>query len=264
MMTSKRFWAQVAFVSTMFTIGTGCATIIRQDEVGVRDTFGAISEDASGPGLKFFFLPIWDITSVPIRTVNLEVAADLPSREGLTIAAEVSILYRIQPDKAPEVLGTVGPDYEQGLILPVFRSVIADVTAKFDAKDMHTGRRAEIEKEVRTSMMKIVAKRGFDIEAVLLKSIRLPKDLSRSIEARMQAEQDAARMQFILAQERQEAERKVIQASGQRDAQRIVTESLTPDILRLRTIEAMESMANSKNAKVVITDGRTPVFLESD
>ena len=262
-MASSRLGASVLAIGIL-VVQTGCATIIRQDEVGVRDTFGSMAESPSGPGLKLFLLPIWDITPVPVRTVNVEVAADLPSREGLTIGAEVSILYRIEPKAAPKIMATIGEEYESSVILPVFRSVIADVTARFDAKDMHTGKRAEIEGEVRDSMMELVGARGFVIEAVLLKSVRLPQDLSRSIEARMQAEQEAARMKYVLEEERQEAQRKVIRASGERDAQKIVTESLTPDILRLRTIEAMERLAGSSNAKFVITDGRAPVFLEAD
>lgn len=263
-MLSGRISLKLGLILGTLTVHSGCATIIRQDEVGVRDTFGSISDSPSGPGLKFFFLPIWDITSMPIRTVNVEVTADLPSREGLTIGAVISILYRIEPDAAPKILATIGPEYEKSVILPVFRSAIADVTARFDAKDMHTSQRGEIGREVRESMMALVAKRGFVIEAVLLKSVRLPEDLSRSIEARMQAEQDAARMRYVLEEERQEAQRRVIKASGERDAQKIVTESLTPDILRLRTIEALERLASSPNAKVVITDGRSPVFLEAE
>lgn len=247
------------------SVGSGCATIIEQGEIGVRDTFGAISEEPVGPGLKMFFLPIWDVRAVPVRTVNIEVAADLPSREGLTIGAEVSILYRIDPEAAPSILGTIGPDYEQAVILPVFRSVIADVTARFDAKDMHTKQRSEIEDEVQRTMMALVGPRGFVIEAVLLKTVRLPRDLARSIEARMQAEQDAARMEFVLDRERKEAERLTIQAAGKRDAQKILSEGITPDLLELRRIEAFEALSRSNNAKVIITpDTKTPVVVQPE
>lgn len=262
-MNTKRLGIMATLIAAVGS--TGCATIINQGEVGVRDTFGALSDSPSGPGLKMFLWPIWDISSVPVRTVNIEVAANLPSREGLTIGAVCSILYRIDPDSAPKVLGEIGSDYEEAVILPVFRSVIADVSARYDAKDMHTKRRAEIEAEVRKTMMGLVGERGFVIEAVLLKSVRLPRDLSRSIEARMQAEQDAARMKFVLDRERQEAERLIIQASGKRDAQKILSEGITDDLLELRKIEAFEALSKSSNAKVIITPNeKTPVILETE
>ena len=106
-------------------LSTSCATVVSQGNVAVRDTFGAFSEEATGPGLKLFLWPIWDITTIPIRTQNLEVKAPLPSKEGLTIQSEVSILYRVKPELATEVLANAGPSFETEIILPVFRSAIA-------------------------------------------------------------------------------------------------------------------------------------------
>ncbi len=255
------FVAVVAF-SVSFLLG-GCATIINQGEVGVRDTLGSLSDSPSPAGLKIFFWPIFDITRLPTRTVNLQVNADLPSREGLTIASEISILYRMLPDAAPRVLGDIGPDFETALILPVFRSAIADVSSRFDAKDMHTSRRAEIEEAVREQMRGVLAPRGFEVEAVLLKSVRLPPGLASSIEERLRAEQDAERLRFVLAQEQREAERKLIEAKGVRDAQLTLAEGLTPEILKYRAIEALQKLYESSNAKVIITDGRGNLIVDT-
>ena len=243
---------------------TGCATIISQDEVGVRDTFGSLSTTPSGSGLKLFLWPIWDITKVSVQTVNLEVRASLPSQEGLTIQSDVSILYRVRADFAPKVLADVGLDYERGLILPVFRSAIADVTAQYIAKDMHTGKRSEIEAAVRERMSGLLSDRGFEIEAVLLKSIRLPERLSASIEQRLQAEQDAKRMLFVLEQERREAKRKVIEAEGLRDAQRTLADGLTEEVLKFQAIQALEQLYKSENTKIIITDGSPAVLLPNE
>ena len=253
--------AGLALVVSATITTSGCATVISQDEVGVRDTFGNLSETTSGAGLKLFFWPVWDITKVSVRTVNLEVRASLPSQEGLTIESDVSILYRVIPDLAPKVLADVGLEYEQGLILPVFRSAIADVTAQYIAKDMHTGKRSEIEAAVRTRMSDLLRDRGFEIEAVLLKSIRLPDRLSTSIEQRLQAEQDAKRMLFVLEQERREAKRKVIEAEGVRDAQKTLADGLTPEVLKFQAIQALEELYKSENAKVIITDGSPGILL---
>ncbi len=253
--------AGLAFIVSAAVVSTGCATVISQDEVGVRDTFGNLSQATSGAGLKLFLWPVWDITKVSVRTVNLEVRASLPSQEGLTIESDVSILYRVLPELAPKVLADVGLEYEQGLILPVFRSAIADVTARYVAKDMHTGKRAEIEAAVRNRMSDLLRDRGFEIEAVLLKSIRLPERLSASIEQRLQAEQDAKRMLFVLEEERREAQRKVIEAEGVRDAQKTLADGLTPEVLKFQAIQALEQLYKSENAKVVITDGSPAVLL---
>ncbi|MEL6338626.1 MAG: prohibitin family protein [Myxococcota bacterium] len=255
-------WTTMVITSAMSV--TGCATIVSQNEVGVRDTLGEFSDEPSYSGLKLFFWPIWDITTVSIQTENMEVRANLPSREGLTIASEVSILYRVRPADASKVLADVGQEYEESLILPVFRSAIADVSARYDAKDMHSGKRSEIEEAVRIRMDELLSNRGFEIQAVLLKSIQLPEGLARSIENRLQAEQDAGRMLFVLDQEKREAERRLIEAQGIRDSQRTIAEGLTPEILRFRAIEALSELYGSDNAKVVITDGSGRVLIGDD
>ena len=261
---SWRECAMTALTVSIVLATSGCATVISQDEVGVRDTLGRLSKTTSGAGLKMFLWPIWDITKVSVQTVNLEVRASLPSQEGLTIESDISILYKVKPEMAPKVLADIGLDYEKSLILPVFRSAIADVTAQYVAKDMHTGKRSEIEASVRKRMSSLLADRGFEIEAVLLKSIKLPSRLSASIEQRLQAEQDAKRMLFVLEQERREAKRKTIEAQGIRDAQQTLADGLTPEVLKFRAIQALQELYKSNNAKVIITDGSPSVLLPAD
>ncbi len=242
------------------TASTGCA-VVQQDQVGVKRTFGKLQDRTLDPGLYFVNPFATRMLRLPVRTQNIEVRLDLPSAEGLTVASEISILYRVDAQKAHEVLSYAGPNYEEEIILSIFRSAAADVCAKFMAKDMHSGERSDIEQAIKERMMSMLADRGFEIEAVLLKSIKLPTGLSRSIEARMSAEQDSMRMKFILEQERQEAERKQIEARGERDAQRILAEGLSEEVLRWRAIEAFLLLSTSPNAKVVITNTNTPMLL---
>ncbi|MEM9022267.1 MAG: prohibitin family protein, partial [Bacteroidota bacterium] len=185
------------------------------------------------------------------------------SKEGLNIGSNISILYRIEPQAVPKLIAEVGDGYEQ-IIKSVFRSASADICAQFMAKDMHSGKRAEIEQNIASRMSEVLSERGIVIEAVLLKSIQLPPGLYNSIEARLQAEQEALRMQFVLEQESREAERKVIEAKGNRDAQQILSEGLTKEILELRSIEAFLKLAGSPGAKVIITDGESPFLIEAD
>ena len=158
---------------TLGALSVGCATV-RQGDVGVKRTLGRIDPEPMGPGVRLINPLVTRVIRVPVRTVNLELGLDLPSREGLNVRSELSILYRVRPADAPRVISDVGPDYERALILAVFRSAAADVTARYMAKDMHSGSRGAIEAEIRDLLAKNLNDRGFDVEAVLLKSITLP------------------------------------------------------------------------------------------
>jgi regulator of protease activity HflC (stomatin/prohibitin superfamily) len=243
-------------------LGSGCA-VVNQDQVGVRRTFGALEEEILQPGLHGVNPFTTTMITLPVRTSNMEVRLDLPSKEGLSVRADISILYRIDPTAAKKILTEVGENQERVYILSVFRSASADVCARFMAKDMHSGERALIEEKIRERMMELLGDRGFVIESVLMKSIALPGGLARAIEMRLEAEQDALRMKYVLESEQQEAERKRIEATGTRDAQKILSEGLTPQILKLRAIEAFRDLALSPNAKVIVTDGDGPLLTES-
>lgn len=238
--------------------------IIRQGEVGVKRTLGKIKPVPLEAGPKLYNPFTTVILKVPTRTVNLEVDLSLPSKEGVNVAAGISILYSVEGRKSTKIIEDIGPGYERAIILPVFRASAADITAKFMAKDMHTGKRLEIEERIRQQMAKILEPRGFNIEAVLLKSIVLPRGLARAIEEKMEAEQEAERMQFVLQRESQEAQRRKIEAEGIRDANTIISEGLTPQVIQYKSIEAFRELSRSNNAKVIMTDGKTPLLINQD
>ncbi|MBX7243400.1 MAG: prohibitin family protein [Bacteroidia bacterium] len=231
-------------------------SIIRQGEVGSKRTLGRLNTKIMPPGPYLYNPFTTRILKTPVQSVNLEMNLELPSQDGLTINSDISILYHIKKEKVPMVLENIGIQYET-IIRNVFRSSAADVCAKFLAKDMYSGARAEIEKQIALSMNNILSERGFVIEAVLLKSIRLPEGLSRAIESKLRAEQEAQQMEFVLQKEQKEAERKTIEAKGTRDANVILSEGLTDKILELRKIEALQQISTSSNAKVIITDGKS-------
>jgi len=282
---SKLSLFSIAFATLLLS---SCATIM-PDQVGVKRTFGKIQDNVRQPGAVGFNPFTTRVVRVPIRTMNLAIVENLPSREGLTIRSENSILYRIQSKSVPQILRETGMEYEEMLILPVFRSAASDICSKYDAKDMHSAKRAEIENEIKKRLIEVCGPKGFIIEAVLMKSITLPAGLSRSIEAKLEAEQDALRMQFVLDRQRQEAQRQIIDAEGAKEIARIqaegqknaaiiqseakaksneleaegmkranelVNQSLTPNVLRLKQIEAFQMLSTSPNTKTIITDGK--------
>jgi regulator of protease activity HflC (stomatin/prohibitin superfamily) len=212
-------------ISTLLlsTILLSC-TVIRQGEVGVKRRLGKIDPQFIEQGPKGYNLFTTTILKVPTRTMNIEVKPDLPSKEGLTIRSEISILYRIKPEAAPKIVQGIGLNYESEVILPVFRSAAADITAKFLAKDMHSGERTQIEGAIRRQMIEILEPKGFIIDNVLLKSIMLPAGLARTIEEKLQAEQEAQRMEFVKEREKRDAERRIIEAEGKKEIARIQAE----------------------------------------
>jgi prohibitin 1 len=258
--SSVRRCPTIALTGAILVLLTGCASV-RQDQIGLRATAGKIGDKASGPGAKSFIPGFQRVITVPSRTVNREVRLDLPSKEGLNIGAEVSILYRIKIEQASQILRESGEAYEENVILPVFRSAAADVAARFMAKDMHSGERTVIERAIKEQMQSTLDAKGFVVENVLLKQIRLPAGLAEAVEQKLEAEQRSEQMRFVLERERQEAERRRIEAEGVRDAQRIISEGLTPLLLDYQSIQAFRELAASGNAKTIITDGKTPFLI---
>lgn len=243
-------------------LAAACVTV-QQNEVGIRRVGGKLRENTLPSGM-YGHGPFTRIIKVPVSTVNLAINADLPTQEGLTVHTEMSILYRIKKDSVNMVLKTVGENYENVYVLPVFRSVVRDVSARFMAKDLHTSERAKIERVIKEEMDRNLAGKGILIENVLLKSVKLPNELSVAIEQKLRAEQEAFRMQFVLDREKQEAERKKIEAAGIRDAQKIISEGLNPLLLNWKSIEAFKELSKSNNAKVIITDGKSPMLIQPE
>jgi prohibitin 1 len=241
---------------------TSC-TVVRQGQVGVKRTLGRLDEEIITAGPKAYNPFVTRIIKIPTQTRNMEVQLSLPSKEGLNISAEISILYRVQPQMAPHVIENIGMDYEQVAILSVFRSAAADVSSRYLARDMYTNGRLTIEHEIADTMRNHLDARGFEIEAVLLKSITLPPNLFRAIEAKLEAEQEVQQMEFILEQEALEAQRRRIEAEGLRDANNIVSQSITDDLIRWQTIEVFRELSNSPNTKIIITDSETPMMLDT-
>ena len=251
-------------VSLLTLLFMSSCVVVRQDEIAVKRKVGKLVGDPLKEGSRAYNPLFSTYIKVPTRLVNKKINLDIPSKEGLTISCEASILYRVNSDKIKELLRLVGSNYEEDLIAPVFRSALADISSRFMAKDMHTGERAVIENEVKTLMLKTLDEKGIIIENVLLKRIILPSTLTRAIEQKLASEQEAQRMTFVLQREKQEAERKRIEAQGTSEAQKILSEGLTEEILRFKMIEAYLKLAQSNNAKIIINNGEVPVMLEQN
>jgi len=254
---------KIKFLAVFGTVSilSSCA-IIRPGEVGVKQKLGRLSDNIISNGVVSYNPFVSKVIKVSVQTNNLELTLNLPSKEGLSVNSHISILYKLIPEQVPFVIKNIGLNFEP-IISNVFRSASSDICAQYYAKDLHSGMRAEIEKSIKDKMMLILANQGIQIDAVLMKSIQLPQGLSNSIEQKLQAEQDVMRMEFIMKQTKLEAERKVIEAQGTSDAQKIISQGLTNEIIKIRSIEAFLELSKASNSKVIITDGKTP-FLIND
>jgi len=240
-------------VGTLAALGAiaMCFTVIPAGEVGVVDLFGKVSENTLKSGINFVN-PMARVITMSVKTQELKEAMDVPSKEGLTVQLEISALFHLNPEKAAEVYKTVGRDYISIILEPQFRSVSRGVTAGYDAKALYTSEREVLALHITEQLQSIVASRGITIEATPLRRVGLPSGLSESIEQKLQAEQVSQRMEFILTKEKQEADRKRIEAQGIADFQTIVTKGITPELLRWKGIEATEKLASSPNSKIVV------------
>ncbi len=243
-----------------------CWTVIPAGHVGVVDFFGTVSDNTLKPGVNFVN-PLARVVKFDARTQELKEVMTVPSKEGLSVDLEISLLYSLNIENANKIYKTVGEDYVDIILIPQFRSVVRGVTASYEARALYTAEREKLAQQIESELANLVGPRGINLEAAPLRQIKLPPGLTASIEEKLKAEQESQRMQFILQRETQEAERKRIEAKGVADFQNIVSKGISEQLLKWKGIEATEKLANSPNSKVVIIgSGKTglPVILGND
>jgi prohibitin 1 len=241
-------------------------TIIPAGHVGVVDFLGNVSDNTLKPGINLVN-PMATVVKFDARTQELKETMNVPSKEGLTVTLEISLLYSLSFEYANRIYKTVGENYVETILVPQFRSVVRGVTANYDAKALYTAERETLANRIEKELSALVKSRGITLEAAALRQITLPPGLTASIEEKLKADQESQRMQFVLLKESQEAERKRIEAKGIADFQDIVSKGISEQLLKWKGIEATEKLAGSPNSKVVIIgSGKEglPVILGGD
>lgn len=229
-----------------------CFTVIPAGHVGVVDFFGIVSEEPLLAGINPVN-PLARVHKYSVQTKEHKETMRVLSREGLTIELEISALYRLNPDSAASVYKTIsGGDFEGVILIPQFRSISRAVTASFQASALYSTERERLGQAIQEELARTVSARGIIVESTPLRNVGLPSQLTEAIEQKQRADQESQRMEFILAKERQEAERKRIEAQGISDFQNIVARGISEQLLRWKGIEATEKLAGSPNAKVVV------------
>ena len=219
--------------------------------VGVLTRFSAVTGRTLPEGLHWIN-PLDAVQEMSIRTETKKETASVPSNEGLMLSLDTTLQYRLDSQKAGQVFQKIGLEFEDKIVEPNMRSAVREVMASHNANALYTSARQEVANQIQEILVSKLAPEGIVIESVLLRDVQLPAMLKTSIEAKQQAEQDALRMSFILQKEKQEAERKRIEAQGIADFQKIVAAGISPQLLEWKGIEATEKLAASNNSKIVM------------
>ncbi len=242
---------QLGILMLVVILVLASTTSIPTGNVGVLTLFGRVTGETLPEGIHLVN-PLKSVQKLSVQTQSVKESANVPSNEGLILALDTSLLFRLDKEKAAFVYQTVGDNYAEKIVEPTLRAAIRASTSAHTANALYTNARELVQQQIQDELTAQLAPRGVIVENVLLRDVQLPAMLKGSIEAKQQAEQDALRMSFILQKEKQEAERKRIEAQGIADFQRIVATGISPQLLEWKGIEATEKLATSSNAKVVI------------
>lgn len=275
--TLSKFSATLKFLG-IFVIALGLfSSMFKQidaGKVGVQSLYGNVQPDILESGLHVIN-PLLDITEFDIQTQNYTMSAvhtegaqegddaiRVLSNDGLEVVIDLTVLYRISPSDAPKIFKQIGVNFSDKIVRPVTRTRIRDNAVYYDAVALYSTKRNEFQQRIFKSIEDDFKKRGLVLEQLLIRNINLPASVKLSIESKINAEQDAQKMTFVLQKEKQEAERKRVEAQGIADYQRIISMGLTDKQLQYEQIKAQKELAASPNTKIIFMNGKnTPVIL---
>lgn len=267
----------VAIVVIAAGIFLSCFKVIQPGEVGVQTLFGKVESGVLDNGLHIIN-PLVDVATYNTQTQNYTMSAvssegqregddaiRVLSSDGLEVTIDLSVLYNVIPGMAPFIYQHIGPgtEYVDKIVRPITRTAIRDNAVNYAAVDLYSTKRQEFQAKINRTISASFEKNGLQVQQILVRNISLPAAVRASIESKIQAEQDAQKMEFVLQKERQEADRKRVEAQGIADYQRIISTNLTDKQLQYESIKAQRDIATSSNTKVIIMgSGKgTPVIL---
>jgi regulator of protease activity HflC (stomatin/prohibitin superfamily) len=270
----SRTFRIIGFVVILLGVLSSMFKQIDAGKVGVKSLYGHVQPDVLESGLHVIN-PLLDITNFDIQTQNYTMSAihnegaqegddaiRVLSNDGLEVVIDLTVLYRVVPEDAPKILKGIGENYTDKIVRPVTRTRIRDNAVYYDAVALYSTKRNEFQQRIFKSIEDDFKKRGLVLEQLLIRNINLPASVKTTIEGKINAEQEAQKMQFVLQKEKQEAERKRVEAQGIADYQRIISSGLTDKQLQYEQIKAQKEIATSNNTKIIFMGkGSAPVIL---
>jgi regulator of protease activity HflC (stomatin/prohibitin superfamily) len=266
---------KISIVLVALGIMTSCVKQIDAGEIGVKILFGSIQKEVMLSGLHFIN-PLLDVKKMDVKTQNYTMsgvhdegdkagddAIKVLTSDGLEVTIDLTVLFRLVSNEAPRLLGETGADYRDKIVRPITRTKIRDNAVYYQAVDLFGLKRDEFQQRIYKTIEDDFKKRGLMLEQLLVRNITLPNSVKASIESKINAEQDAKKMEFVLQKEKQEAERKRVEAQGIADYQKIINTGLTDQQLQYEQIKAMQALALSPNAKVIVMGkGNSPLIID--
>ena len=262
----------------IMVVGILISSIVQIDagQVGVKKLFGKVQNDVLQSGLHMIN-PLVEVTRLDIKTQNYTMsgvhdegqktsddAIRVLTADGLEVTIDLTVLFRLTESDAPRLVRETGVNYVDKIVRPLTRTKIRDNSVYYDAISLYSSKRDEFQARIFKSIEEDFKKRGLFLEQLLVRNITLPQSVKATIEGKINAEQEAQKMQFILQKEKQEAERKRVEAQGIADYQRIINQGLTDQQLQYEQIKALKEIATSQNAKIIVMGkGNTPVILDT-
>ena len=252
----------VLFISIGFV--SSCIVQLNAGQIGVQSLFGKIQSRTLSEGLNIVN-PLVSVRKIDVKTQNYTMSAkhnegDIEgddairalTKDGLELVIDLSVLYRVSASDAPNLIRLVGPDYIDKIVRPITRTKIRDNSVYYDAVELYSTKRDEYQARITKDIEVEFKKRGLILENILVRNITLPETVKKAIEEKIKTEQESQKMQYVLSKEKQEADRKRVEAQGIADYQKIVGEGLSDKQLKYEQIKAYKELANSENAKVII------------
>jgi regulator of protease activity HflC (stomatin/prohibitin superfamily) len=267
----------VGGVLLLVGIITSCFVQVDAGYVGVKSLFGKVQNDVLRSGLNFVN-PLVEVKELDIRTQTYTMsgiqdeghrsgddAIRVLTADGLEVTIDLSVLYRLVPEESPKLIREIGVNYEDKIVRPITRTRIRDNAVYYEAIALYSTKRDEFQNRIFKTIDDDFRKRGLFLENLLVRNITLPTPVKAAIERKIEAEQEAQKMQFVLQKEKQEAERKRVEAQGISDYQRIIAESLTDRQLQYEQIKAMKELAGSQNSKIIVmpSKGGAPLLINA-
>jgi regulator of protease activity HflC (stomatin/prohibitin superfamily) len=264
-----------ALLFVVLGVFSSCVKQIDAGYIGVQSLFGKIQSTTLGSGLNFVN-PLVDIKQLDVRTQNYTMsgvndegdktgddAIKVLTKDGLEVTIDLSVLYRVSAESAPKLIREIGIEYKDKIIRPLSRTKIRDNAVYYDAIELYSTKRDDFQQKIFKGLEAEFLQRGLILENLLVRNIALPQAVKLTIESKISAEQEAQKMQFVLQKEKQEAERKRVEAQGIADYQHIIGEGLSDKQLRYEQIKAYKELAGSENSKIIIMPSNGNVILDA-
>ncbi len=273
----KNVFTHTGLIIFFVTALGGCKTIY-PGEVGFVIHKGMIRPGILTPGRYHYNIFSSNICKFNTRIEEFSTIMSPPTKEGLEVKVDLTVLYHIRPEAAPTIYTNVGMEYGKKIVVNNFMAIVREYTMKYTAIEL-LNERESIEKSIEDKLRADISTYGIILDDVLVKDIDMPTEVLHAIENKAKAEQIAKQtklelqtkrdqedfdietkekeLKFAVEKQRNDSLMMQIDAKATKNYQNTIGPSLTDKILKFKSIEIIKEFGKSTNAKMIILDGKT-------